>query len=242
MAVDMVQINNALVFRDSNLPHRIYDAIGSGVVKQIEDFVTWPIDDTTGDPTRWKATITEDGAGDTTAVITDKAGGALLITTAANDNDGINLQLGGVAGESIQLDGQYPLYCGIRLAVSAVTQSDLLFGVTVTDTEATAAVTDGMYFRSADGLATLQFVTEKNSLESATTVHTLVDATYVTLEFYFDGTTVFAYVDDVLMTSQSADLSTFPDDEELRATLSFLTGAAAAITLTAEWMRVVHIR
>lgn len=242
MSVNMVTINDALVFRDSDIAARLYDAIGSGVVKHMENFEAWPRDDSTGDPTMWEATITEAGAGDTTQVITDRAGGALLITTAANENDGVNLQLGQAAGESIKLDASYPLYCGIKLAINDVDQTDLFFGVGVTDTDWSGGITDGIFFRSIDGSAVVNFITEKNSVESSSAMATMVDAAFIVLEFYFDGSDVSAYVDGTLMATQSADAATFPDDEELRLTLEFLTGEAVANTCTVEWLRMIHIR
>jgi len=190
MSVDMVTINSALVFRDSSIAARLYDAVGSGVVKHEENFAAWPVDDTTGDPTEWEKTITEAGAGNTTTVITDKAGGALLITCAANEDDGVNLQLGQAAGESVKLDGAYPLYCGIRLAVNDADQTDLFFGVGVTDTDWSGGITDGVYFASPDASGAVNFITEKNSVESSVAVATLVDDTFVTPEFYYDGATV----------------------------------------------------
>ena len=241
MSVDIVSINDALAFRDSSLPWRIYDAVGSGVVKHEENFAAWPVDDTTGDPTEWTPTITEAGA-DTTTVITDKAGGALLITCAGNEDDGVNLQLGQVAGESVKLDGSYPLYCGIRLAVNDADQVDLFFGVGVTDTDWSGGITDGVYFSSVDESAAVNFVTEKNSVESAVAVATLVDDAFITLEFYYDGATIYAYVNGVEAASIAAGSATFPDDEELRLTLEFLSGEATANTCTVEWLRMVHIR
>lgn len=242
MAVDIVQINSAIAFRDSEIPSRLYDAFGEGVVKHLEDFATWPHDDSTGDPTEWTSTITEAGAGDTTQVITDRAGGALLITAAANEDDGVNLQLGQTAGESIKLDGQYPLYCGIRFALGDADQSDIFFGVGVTDTAWSGGITDGLYFSSVDATAVVNIVTEKNSVASEVAVTTLVDAEFVTLEFYFDGANVYAYVDGIQKAVISASAVTFPDDEELRLTLEFLTGEAVANTCTIEWLRMVHIR
>ena len=242
MAVDMVTINDALVFRDSNLPACLYDAIGSGVVKHLEDFATWAHDDTTGDPTEWTATITEAGAGFTTQVITDKAGGALLITTAANENNGVNLQLGQAAGENVKLDGPYPVYAGIRVALGDADQSDLFFGVGVTDTDWSGGITDGVYFASPDASGAINFITEKDSVESSAAVGTLVDATFVTLEFYYDGANIFAYVDGVLKSTTAAGVATFPENEELRLTLEFLTGEATANTCTVEWIRMIHIR
>jgi len=242
MGVDQVSINNALVIRDSSFRHRWYDAFGAGVIKYLQDFITIPSDDTTGDPTEWEVTVVEAGAGDSTAVVTDLAGGALLITTAANDNDGWKMQLGAVAGENVKLEGNFPLYCGIKLAINDVDQTDLFFGVTVTDTDALGAVTDGMYFRSVDESAVVNFVTEKNSVESVTGVATLIDAQYITLEFLFDGVTVYAYVNGVEITSTAALGATFPNDEELRLTLEFLTGEATANTCTIQWLRMIHVR
>lgn len=242
MGVDQIGVNSALVFRDSSLTHRWYDAFGSGVVKQIEDFATIASDDTTGDPTEWEVTVVEAGAGDSTAVVTDRVGGALLITAAANEDDGWSMQLGAAAGESILLDGNYPLYCGIRLAINDVDQTDVLFGVAVTDTAILGGVTDGIYFRSVDGSAVMNFVTEKNSVESETGMVTMVDDTYVTLEFLFDGVKVTAYANGVEITSTSSLGATFPDDEELRLSLEFLTGEAVANTCTVEWLRMVYVR
>lgn len=241
MSVDIVTINDALAFRDSDQNKRLYDAIGPNVIKHLEDFATWPHDDTTGDPTEWEATITEAGA-DTTQVITDRAGGALLITCAGNENDGVNLQLGQAAGESIKLDGGHVLYCGIRLAINDVDQTDLFFGVGVTDTDWSGGITDGIYFRSVDESAVVNIITEKNSVESSVAAATLVDNAFVTLEFYVDDANVYAYVDDALVSTQSVSAATFPDDEELRLTLEFLSGEATANTCTIEWLRMVHIR
>ena len=242
MAVNIVSLNDALVLRDDAAPNRIIDAFGDNVVKHIEQFVTWPHDDSTGDPTEWTATITEAGAGNTTTVITDRAGGALLITCAANENDGVNLQLGQAAGENVKLDGAQMLYCGIRFALGDADQSDLFFGVGVTDTDWSGGITDGIYFASPDASAAVNLVTEKDSVESSNAMGTLVDDEFITLEFWHDGATLYAYADGVLKASVAGSAATFPDDEEMRLTLEFLTGEAVANTCTVEWLRMVNIR
>lgn len=241
MTVEMVNVQKALVFRDAEYTHRWYDAIGPGVVKYLNEFATLPSDDTTGDATEWELTITEAGAGDTTHVVTDLEGGALLITCAANENDGISMQLGAAAGENIALTAGQSMYFGIEFAINDVDQTDCLFGATVTDTDTLGAVTDGLYFRSVDESAVLNFVTEKNSVESATAVATLVDATYIVAEFLFDGATVSAYINGGLIGSTANSAATFPDDELLRLTLEFLTGEAVANTCTIKWLRMIHL-
>ena len=237
-------VNNATVFYDSVYVNRWYDAIGPSVAKYLQEFVTWPDDDTTSDPTEFVCTITEaGGGGDSTAAITDAAGGAMLITTDNLENDGYRLQLGHAnAGESILMDGDYPVYMGIKFAINDVTDTDFFFGLAVTDADALGGVTDGMYFRMVDADDELFFVAERDGAETAVEVHTLVDAAEVTAEFYFDGGTVYVYIDGVLMTSLRSTAPNFPDDEELRLTLEFLTGEAVANTCTVSWMKMIHLR
>lgn len=240
--VTQATVRNALVFQDSTYSHRWYDAFGPGVVKYLQEFVYWPKDDSTGDPTEWTLNITEGGAGSSTAVITDQAGGALLITTDNQEDDGWQMQLGQAAGENVKFDGAYPLYFGIQFQLNDVTQTDCLFGLCVTDTDCLGAVTDGMYFRSVDASALLYFVTEKDSVESATAVATMVDATDVIAEFYFDGSTVHAYINNSEVTSTANSATTFCNNEELRLTIEYLTGEAVANNCTIKWLRMIHIR
>ena len=56
-------------------------------------------------------------------------------------------------------------------------------------------------------------------MESATSVATLVDDTYVHVEFYYDGDTVSVYVDGSLVTTVADSAATFPNNELLRLTL-----------------------
>ena len=234
-------VNNAVVFYDSVYAHRWYDAIGPSVAKYIQQFLTLPSDDTTGDATEWELTITEVG-GATTHVVTDAAGGALLITGAGNEDDGITMQLGAAAGENVDLSSVYPLYCCLKFAINDVDQTDLLFGVTVTDVDPLGAVTDGLYFRSIDESAVLSFVAEKDSVESVVGSQTMVDGTTYTAEFLFEGTTVRAYIDGLELGSVSSNSPTFPNDELMRLTLQFLSGEAEANTLTIYEMRMIHLR
>ena len=45
MSVETATINNALVYRDATLSHRLYDAYGPGVYKYLTEFVNLPVDD-----------------------------------------------------------------------------------------------------------------------------------------------------------------------------------------------------
>ena len=239
MTVAWKQVNNAMVFYDADYPHRWYDALGEGVIKYLQDFVTIPADDTTGDATEWTGTFVQ--AGDV-HVITDHAGGALLFTTAGADDDGFTMQLGAVAGENVLLNGSYPVYFGTKLAMSVVTQADLFVGLAVTDTSLCAAVADGIYFRTIDGAATLQFVVENTNVEDIVGTVDLVAGAYMELEFLFDGEDVIGYYNGQELGRVNKSSAAFPDDTEMRLSFEFLTGDNAAITCTMEYLKYIHIR
>ena len=242
MAVKIVPTNNAVVIKDADYPHRWYDAFGAGVIKYIQDFATLASDDTTGDATEWEVTVTEIGAGVSTHVITDLAGGALLFTNAGNDNDGTNMQLGAAAGENVLLNGSYPLYCGIEFAINDPVQSDFWFGVGITDTGLLAGNADGISFRSVDESANTFFVVENTNIEDTIAVGLMVAGSYVTLEFLFDGEDVIAYWNGQEAGRVNKRSISFPDDTELRLSFAFLNGIAAVKTATVKWMRMIHIR
>lgn len=240
MAVAWKAVNNALAIYDADYPHRWYDAFGSGVVKYLQDFATLPSDDTTGDATEWELTITE-GAGNTTHVVTDRAGGALLITTGTNENDGISMQLGAAAGENILLNGTDHLYVGARLALGDADQSDLWVGVAVTDTDLLGGVTDSISFRSPDASGNVFFVVENTNVEDSIAAGVLTDGGYVDLEFLYDGESVTGYFNGTAIGCVGKASVAFPDDQEMRLSLEFLTGEGNANTCTVEWLRMVYI-
>ncbi len=243
MAVEQASIRSHVVFRDDTNTWRWFDAFGPNASKYITSFNSLPCDDTTNDPTEFINTITEAGAGNSTAVISDTAGGALLITTAANENDGFAMQLGVAnSGEWCSFAAEYPTYFGIRFQINDVDQTDCLFGVCVTDSDCLGGVTDGMYFRSIDGSAVLNFVLEQDSAESATAAVTLTDATDVTAEFLYSGSSVYVYVDGSLVATIADSDVNFPNDELLRLTMEFLTGEAVANTCTIDWVRLIQIQ
>jgi hypothetical protein len=240
MSIEITSLKNNLVARDADKTWRLYDAWGQNAVKHIEDFVAWSVDDTTGDPVEYTMTVVEAGAGNSTAALTAAAGGALLITCAANENDGVSLQVKN--SESFKFDAAYPCYFGIKLQSNDVDQSDFIAGLCITDTALLGGLSDGVYFRSVDGAATVQFVLEKDSVETSSSVATMTDAAYITLEFYYDGANISAYVDGVLAATVANTDTNFPNNEELTPSLEYLTGEAVANTAQVAWLRAIQIR
>lgn len=228
-------VNGALVFHETH-GERWLDALGGTVIKYLTHFVSLPTDDTTGDPTEFTMTVVEaGGGGDSTAVLDTTIDGNLLITTDNGENDGVSLQL---KGEAFKLETGKPCYFGVRLKISSATQSDILFGLCITDTALLGGMTDGAYFRKVDGSTDLYFVIEKDSTETAT-VEATADTSYHIYEFYFDGTNCQPYIDGVAGTQVTTNL---PDNEVLTPSIEFLTGTTAAITCTVDWLRVIQIR
>lgn len=229
------RIYGNLVWYDTN-GQRWLSAIGAGASQFILNTAYMSADDTTGDLSGFVHTAVEAGAGTSTAVLSDNT---LLITTAANEDDGVSLQ---VKGEAVKLDATTKrAYFGISFQASEATQSDFFVGLAITDTALLGGVTDGVYFECLDASTDINFVLEKDSTEttSAAAVGTFADATDIVLEFYFDGTNIDAYVNGTLQTRLA--VTNLPDDEFLTPSVEFLTGAASAETMTVNWMRSIVI-
>ena len=198
------------------------------------------------DPTEWivyfndfheytaaEWTVTATGAG--TTALTDVNGGAILLTNAAADNDNRFHQK---VGEGFLLAANKQAFFKCRFKVSDATQSDIVIGLQVTDTTP-LDVTDGIYFLKNDDAATLDFICRKDATtgnNSDTAIATLADDTFVTLAWYFDGvSTVKYYVNDVLKGDVSGS-STYLPDTELTISFGIQNGAAAAKTMTVDYL------
>ena len=197
----------------------------------VNDFFTY----TAGD---WTITTTEGGSGAATEALTSVAGGALLVTNddADNDADFFNLK-----GESFKYSSTKNMFFKARFKVSDATQSDIVMGLQITDTTP-LAVSDGIYFMKDDGDTNLDFHIEKDSsATSNSAISTLSDDTFVTVAFHYNPNgnagsgSVALYVDDSKVDEQTT-LTNIPDDEELTVSFGIQNGAAAAKTMTLDYI------
>ena len=232
-------IRGALAYYDTHLM-RLLEAIGGEVIKFDLRPYTHNLQDQAGtgsDPAGAIVTVVEAGAGTSEITASKTAGYAAELVTAANENDGISVQW---ADENFEFTSDQDIYFGIELEINDVTQTDFLVGLCITDTALLGGMTDGVYFESLDGSTDVDAVTEKDSSETqtSTAVGTLVDATLIFLEFYWDGTTVYFFVDGA---QKATSILTIPDDEALRPSLEFLTGEAVANTMKVRQMRAIQI-
>lgn len=187
----------------------------------------------------WIITTTELGAGSATEALTDGHGGLLLITNDAADND---LDFFQNVKESFRFALGKKAWFRSRFKVSDATQSDVVIGLQITDTTA-LDVTDGVFFLKADGVATMDFIVEKNDAQSTvTSAATLANDTFIKLDFYFDGLSTFkVYVNDVHVGSVTSTTN-MPDDEDVTISFGIQNGEAVAKTMTVDYIMVAFDR
>ena len=189
--------------------------------------------------TDWTLNTAETGTGAATEALTNVDGGALLVTTddADNDNDFFQLPI-----ESFKFDSTKRLYFETRFKVADATNSDVVFGLQITDTSP-LDVTDGIFFLKPDDAATLNFLVEKNNTATtASAIATLANDTWVTLAFYYepsDGRVAY-FVDGVRVGASA--ITNVPDDEELTVSFGYQNGAAGADTMTVDYIMAVKQR
>ena len=222
----------------STYQYRWIDAQGEGVRKFIDDYTVVFTGADNADPPGWTMIHLTGDAGDATVTAGTDSAGAVIYTTDDTENDGFNIYLN---GEAFLLTDNAPLYFGVKLMVSDADAVDLFIGLCITDAEMWGGISDGVYFQSADAVATCTFLTEKNSAASTPVLSgTLEDNTYHVLEFTWDGSTyIKGYFDGTLIETISTPI---PDDEALTFALEFLTGEGNVNTVTIDWIRVIQCR
>lgn len=186
----------------------------------------------------WVITTTELGAGDASeALAADEACGALVITNDDADNDVDSLQM---TEENWRLSSGKQLWMNLRIKVADADQADMFVGLAITDTTPRDA-TDKIGFLLADESAALSCVSTKNSTSTtSSSIATLADATYVKLALHWDGVSkVEWFVNGAKVATHTSNI---PDDENLCVTLNIQNGAAAANSLTVDYIYVAQER
>lgn len=187
----------------------------------------------------WIVTTTEAGAGSATEAIADADGGILVVTNDAADDD---LDFFQWAKETVKFELGKRLYFEARFKILEVIQCDFRIGLMIRDTTQ-LDVTDGVYFGTDDGDALLDFAVEKNNTATAATaIATLVADTYITVAFYYDGSS--SDIDYIVNgeTLGSVALTNMVDDEELTVSFGIQNGQAVANVLSLDYILVKKFR
>lgn len=232
-------VNNALVYYDDRYTNRWLDALGTNVVKW-ELPVGIPKDDSTNDPSGLVNTET----GTNSALSSTTAGDRLIVTTGGTEYNGVNLQ---AHGSAFKIESGKPLYFGARVSMQNGAKGDYLIGLCEVDTtllatsgsHALGVTDDGLYFYQLNDETALQFVNELGGVEGETASGvTTGNATKHDLEFYYDGTTLYVYVDGSQVTSIASGLA----DQALTPSINVRAGDDGAEIMYVEWMRTIQVR
>jgi len=190
------------------------------------------------DANDWVITTTEAGAGNASeALAADEACGALVITNDDANDDVDSLQM---TEENWRLASGKQMWMNMRIKVADADEADMFIGLAITDTTPRDA-TDKIGFLLADGSAALSCVSTKDSSSTTTSsIVTLADATYVKLALHWDGASkVEWFVNGAKVATHSSNI---PNDENLCVTLNIQNGAAAANSLTVDYIYVAQER
>tara|TARA_R100001129_G_scaffold175836_1_gene149205 strand:+ start:207 stop:917 length:711 start_codon:yes stop_codon:yes gene_type:complete len=181
----------------------------------------------------WTITTTEDGTGSASEALADGDGGLLLVTNAAGDNDHDFFQL---VKEGFKYESGKQLGFHIRFKTNDATQSDIVAGLQLTDTSP-LDVTDGIFFLKSDGAATISFIVEKDSTQSTLTLpNSLADDTFMTLGFIYDPKDQKFHVFQNNVLAGTVVSTNVPDNEELTVSFGIQNGAAAAKTMSVDYI------
>jgi hypothetical protein len=185
----------------------------------------------------WTITTTEAGTGSATEALGAGPHGQLVVTNAAGDND---LDFFQSTTEFAKFVVGKKLQFGARFKVSDATESEIVFGLQITDTTP-LAVSDGIYFRKDDGDTLLDCVVVKDSTASTLegilgTSTVLADDTWIDVEFYYDGASddIDFYVNGLRV--GSLPITNAPDDEDLAISFGIQNGEAVAKVLTVDYI------
>ena len=181
----------------------------------------------------WTITTTEDGTGAASEALADGDGGVLLVTNAAGDNDHDFFQL---VKEGFKFESGKQIGFHVRFKTNDATQTDIVAGLQLTDTTP-LDVTDGIFFLKSDGAATISFIVEKDSTQSTLTLpNSLADDTFMTLGFIYDPKDQKFHVFQNNVLAGTVVSTNAPDDEELTLSFGIQNGAAAAKTLSVDYV------
>ena len=181
----------------------------------------------------WTITTTEDGTGSATEALADGDGGLLLVTNAAGDNDN---DFFSISQRRIQVRIWKATSFQHRLKTNDATETDIVAGLQLTDTSP-LDVTDGIFFLKSDGGTTVTFIVEKDSTQSTLDLpNALADDTFMTIGFVYDPKDQKFHVFQNNVLAGTVVSTNVPDNEELTVSFGIQNGAAAAKTLTVDYI------
>ncbi len=191
----------------------------------------------------WILTDVSAGTGTSTITVPDSLGGMLWFESAANEDDGVNIQW---HAEMFMPAIDKDLYFEAQVNISEYIESDLCIGLVSEDETPMADTVDGIYFLKADDDSIIYAVSVKNTTAKKTTACKIgtavgdslefVDNVWKKLSFIWNKVNLRFYIDGYLVaTHEYASIDSIPTDAELTPTIAFLNGAAAVESLYVDY-------
>lgn len=206
---------------------------GPKAYELFEDFLTDESASTTAASSGLLATAAATG---TISMLDSVHGGVLRISGAATtDNSGANVQ-GDVEFAALRANTETRFITRIRFGNSGstgdtVTQSDFYAGLILQDTDITGGVTDGIYFKKADGAATIECVVERDSVETTSgAIQTLAESTWYELAICVEMSATAGagkarfFIDGKEVAAIPSTTMPYDGEEYLTPSIEFLSG------------------
>lgn len=200
-----------------------------------EDFHTY----TTG---HWDITTIETGAASATEVLTDGAGGLLLVTTDSTIENATQHQLGlqGATVEAFKLVLGKPLWFETRAALSDALDTEFAIGVCSSNTTQIAAGDSGIFFQKDPDDRNIDYHCELATADTTgdTGVDLIADV-YYKLGLYYNGDdTVEYWIDNELRATAETNIPT----EEITPIFALRASEAVAKAMTVDYVFCAQIR
>lgn len=193
-----------------------------------------------GGSTEWTETIDSIGSAALTEVSSGEGdGGVLELVSGTIFGEVVGLNK---IGESFRFEKGKRLFFKSRFKVSDAVQTEIIVGLQVTDSSA-RDVSDGVFFITDDEQVNVRLVIEKNNTQTVLpNVVDLVDNTYVTLSYYWNGIdAIWAGLGDT--PTQKIEVGdTLPDDIDLTVSLHLKNGIAASRTMWVDYVFIAKER
>lgn len=164
-------------------------------------------------------------------------GGLLALTNSAAGADSTSIQRPVAAFRPVT---GLPVCGAFRFQVDNAANADVVVGLHNADTTPFSDPTDGLWFKKSAG-ATFSFIVSKASTQSvASAIATPADATFISLEFAYDGVNVFYGVNGVIVGSLTG--VNLPNTVDLAPSLAVRNNTAVARTLTVDYFMCAQYR
>lgn len=239
MSVTTKTVNGAVVWFDNDYLARWIDAKGSNIVTYVQDNGL-PGDNAS---VMYSWIVTKTGASTMLNALT--AGDLFKLATAATEYSAAQCQ---VQGSNYIVAANKPMYFGAEVTLDATNLSDFLVGMVVpkvdplkvaTSHGITATGVEGFFFFHATAGTTITAqVWVAGAVVGTKTLTPAMDVAVHFYEWYYDGSLLYAYFDNVLVATFAPSYPTLA----LTPSISLVAGSAVIRTAVVKSFRAIQAR